>query len=103
MVDRLRSPYAGRKNPTKATTIQLKLDSDMRHRLDQLAAVTKRTPDSLAQQAIRDFLDVNERAAHAIQEALGKADQPGAKFIDHEEVDTWPASWGRAHEDKPPE
>ena len=37
-----------------------------------------------------------------IKKAVEKADKPGAKFIDHEEVEAWLKTWGTKKERKPP-
>jgi len=72
----------------------LRLDADTLRRLDKLASTTDRSKASLAAQAVKDYLDLNEWQTKAISEAVKRADQPNAKFFDHEEVEAWLATWG---------
>ncbi len=72
----------------------LRLDAGTLQRLDRLAAMTERSKAWPAAQAIRDYIELNEWQTRAIGAALRKADRRGAKFIDHEKVDAWLATWG---------
>ena len=47
-------------------------------------------------EAVKEYLDINEWQIAEIKQAIEEADKPGAKFIDHEKVK---AKWGakRAH------
>lgn len=76
----------------------LRLDADTLRRLDKLASTTDRSKASLAAQAVKDYLDLNEWQTKAISEAVKRADQPDAKFFDHEEVEAWLATWGTPQE-----
>ncbi|MGH7813697.1 MAG: CopG family ribbon-helix-helix protein [Candidatus Binataceae bacterium] len=80
----------------------LRLDASELRRLDKLAGATARSKAWLAAQAIRDYLDLNEWQVRAIEAAVKTADRPGAKFIEHDQVDAWLASWGTAKESARP-
>jgi RHH-type transcriptional regulator, rel operon repressor / antitoxin RelB len=84
-------------------TMTLRLDAATLRRLDRLAAATDRSKAWLAAQAVKNFLDLNEWQTEAINQALTRANSPDAKFIDHEQVDAWLATWGKPDEAKPPQ
>jgi len=52
--------------------------------------------------AINGFIEANEWQIREIKKAVEKADQPDAKFIDHEDVVAWLDSWGAKNEKKRP-
>ena len=80
----------------------LRLDPGTLRRLDELAQATDRSRAWLAAQAVRTYLDLNEWQIQAIREAVERADRRDTKFLTHDEVDTWLATWGTPPERKPP-
>jgi RHH-type rel operon transcriptional repressor/antitoxin RelB len=80
----------------------LRLDATVLRRLERLAIVTDRTKAWLAAEAVKTYLDLNEWQTGAIREAVTKAGRRDAKFVSHEEVDAWLATWGTTRERKPP-
>ncbi|MHA1734021.1 MAG: hypothetical protein ACTSU5_18930 [Promethearchaeota archaeon] len=44
------------------------------------------------------FLDLNEWQVKATEEALERADGPGASFVDHGDVKAWVEGWGTGGE-----
>ncbi len=80
----------------------LRLEPAILRRLDQLARATDRSRAWLAAQAVRTYLDLNAWQVAAIREAVERADRRGARFLTHEEVDIWLATWGTSQERKPP-
>jgi predicted transcriptional regulator len=84
------------------TTLTIRIDDKTKKRLDNLARATARTKSYIVANAIKDFLQVNEWQIQAIKKAVRKADQPGAKFVDHEKVTKWLDSWGTENELEPP-
>ncbi len=91
-----------RKNTTSSKTMTLRLDAGTLQRLDRLAAMTERSKAWLAAQAIKDYIELNEWQTRAIHAAVRNADRRGTKFIDHEKVDAWLATWGTPQESEPP-
>jgi RHH-type rel operon transcriptional repressor/antitoxin RelB len=83
-------------------TMTLRLDADTLARLDELAQATDRSKAWLAAQAVKAYIAVNERQTQAIRDAVKRANRRDARFVGHEEVDAWLASWGTAQERKPP-
>ena len=57
-----------------STTMTIRLEPELKGRLDQLADVTNRSKSFLAAEAIRDFIELNEWQLQEIKEALKEAD-----------------------------
>ena len=57
-----------------------------RKRLDAIVLATRRTKSVVIEEALDQYLDVNEWQIKGIQEALAEADSPDADWVDHEEV-----------------
>ncbi len=61
--------------------VTLRLDPDVRKRLDKLAKATDRSRAALAAEAVRQFVELNEWQIAAIQEGIRDAEK--GRFIDH--------------------
>lgn len=57
-----------------STTMTIRLDDEVKDRLENLAVATKRSKSFLAAEAIRAFVDSNEWQIVEIQSALKEAD-----------------------------
>ena len=57
-----------------STTITVRLEDEVRDRLDQLAEATQRSKSFLAAEAIRAFVETNEWQIGEIRAALREAD-----------------------------
>ena len=57
-----------------STTMTIRLDDEVKERLDQLSAATQRSKSYLAAEAIRAFVDTNAWQIREIQAALTEAD-----------------------------
>ncbi|TAK55449.1 MAG: ribbon-helix-helix protein, CopG family [Gammaproteobacteria bacterium] len=57
-----------------STTMTIRLDDEVKERLDQLSAATQRSKSYLAAEAIRVFVDTNAWQIREIQAALTEAD-----------------------------
>ncbi len=62
-------------------TVALRLDTETRKRLDQLAKTTERSRSALAAEAVKQFLELNEWQIAAIRE--GEQQANAGQFIDH--------------------
>ncbi len=80
----------------------LRLDPGTLRRLDELAQATDRSKAWLAAQAVRTYLALNEWQIKAIHGAVERADRRDAKFLTHDDVAAWLATWGASQEGKPP-
>ena len=56
-----------------STTMTIRLDDDVKHRLDVLAAATQRSKSFLAAEAIRAFVETHERQIGEVQAAIQEA------------------------------
>ena len=61
--------------------VTLRLEPDIRKRLDKLAKATERSRAALAAEAVRQFVELNEWQIAAIEEGVREADK--GHFIDH--------------------
>jgi len=57
-----------------STTLTIRLESDLKDRLDDLANATNRSKSFLAAEAIQEFVDLNEWQLQEIKTALAEAD-----------------------------
>jgi RHH-type rel operon transcriptional repressor/antitoxin RelB len=80
----------------------IRVDRKTKTRLEKLAEATDRTKSYLAAEAIRAYVELNEWQIAEIKKAVKEADTPSARWVDHEEVQKWLASWGISRERKPP-
>lgn len=70
----------------KAASITVRVKPATRKRLDAIARATRRTKSFVIEEALEQYLEVNEWQIKGIQEALLEADAPDADWVDHEEV-----------------
>ncbi len=83
-------------------TMTLRLDDDTLARLDELAQATDRSKAWLAAEAVKTYVALNQWQTKAIRDAVTRANRRNARFVSHNEVDAWLASWGTRKERKPP-
>jgi len=57
-----------------STTMTIRLDDDLKARLENLAEATHRSKSFLATEAIRDFIELNEWQIQEIKAAISEAD-----------------------------
>ena len=74
-----------------STTMTIRLDDDVKDRLEHLADATKRSKSFLAAEAIRAFVDSNEWQIAEIQTALKEAD--AGDFASDEDVAAVARKW----------
>ncbi len=75
-----------------STTMTIRLDPELKNRLDQLAEATNRSKSFLAAEAIRDFIDLNEWQVQEIKDSLKEADN--GDFATDEDVANTVRKWG---------
>ena len=75
-----------------STTMTVRLEPELKQRLDRLADATKRSKSFLAAQAIRDFVDLNEWQVQEICNAIAEADRED--FAGEDEVKEVLGKWG---------
>ena len=73
------------------TTMTIRLNTDLKQQLDQLAKATNRSKSYLAVEALRDFVEVNQWQIQEITDALKEADD--GDFASEAEVNKVISKW----------
>ncbi|MFO1425548.1 MAG: CopG family ribbon-helix-helix protein [Steroidobacteraceae bacterium] len=76
-----------------STTITIRIDPDVKDRLDRLAEATQRSKSFLAAEAIRGFVDTNEWQIGEVRAALKEAD--AGDFATDKDVAALARKWKR--------
>jgi predicted transcriptional regulator len=79
-----------------ATPLSLRLDPEIRERLQREAHAEDRSLSYIAQKAIISFFNAKDNKKQAIMEALAEADN--GIFISDEAMTAWVESWGTDNE-----
>ena len=79
-----------------AAPFSLRLDADLRARLDKEAVHADRSASYIASKAIEAFLDARAEKRRAVEVAFAEAEK-GA-FVSAEAMDAWMDSWGEPDE-----
>jgi RHH-type transcriptional regulator, rel operon repressor / antitoxin RelB len=74
-----------------SSTMTIRIDDEVKERLDQLAASTHRSKSFLAAQAVREFVETNEWQVAEIKDALAEAD--AGDFASDKEVAALARKW----------
>ncbi len=69
---------------SQSTTMTIRLDAELKSRLDKLAEITHRSKSYLATEAVRDFIELNEWQIRETEAAINEAD--AGDFAPDEEV-----------------
>jgi predicted transcriptional regulator len=69
----------------------VRLEPELKQRLEQLAQATERSKSFLAAQAIREFVDLNEWQVQEIRNAIAEADR--GEFASEDEVKEVLGKW----------
>jgi predicted transcriptional regulator len=85
----------------RTTELTLRLRPELLASLDELAGATQRSRTELAEEALAQYLDVQNWQIEGIRAAIEEADR-GAPGIPHERVAEWLGSWGTDDELPPP-
>lgn len=75
-----------------STTMTIRLEEELKGRLDQLAKVTQRSKSYLAAKAIQDFVELNEWQVQEIKAAIKEADE--GDFASEEQLNKTLGKWG---------
>jgi RHH-type transcriptional regulator, rel operon repressor / antitoxin RelB len=79
-----------------STTFTVRVEPNVKKRLEKLAKSTGRSRSFLAAQALNAYLDVNEWQVAGIKRAIASLDHGAG--ISHKDVQGWVDSWGRKRE-----
>ena len=85
------------------STVQfsIRIDPEIKARLDRQAKLEDRSAAYVAQRAIDDYVSKQEHLLEMVRLAEIEADK--GVFISEEKMDAWVASWGTEKELPPPE
>ena len=75
-----------------STTMTIRLEPELKNRLDQLSEATHRSKSFLAAEAIKEFVELNEWQVQEIKSALKEADD--GDFATNEEMKNTLGKWG---------
>lgn len=78
-------------------TLTIRLQSAVSERLDALASRTGRSSTELAEEALAEYLAVQEWQIAAVEAAVREADA-GVVPVEHARVVAWMESWGTDNE-----
>jgi RHH-type transcriptional regulator, rel operon repressor / antitoxin RelB len=79
-----------------STTFTVRVEPNVKKRLEKLAKSTGRSRSFLAAQALNAYLDVNEWQVAGIKRAIASLDHGAG--ISHKDVQDWVDSWSRKRE-----
>ena len=74
-----------------STTFTLRVETDVKKRLEKLAKSTGRSRSFLAAKALSEYLDVNEWQVAGVRRAMSSLDRGAG--ISHDHVKAWVDSW----------
>lgn len=83
------------------TPFSIRLDSEIKARLEKEAELEDRSAGYVAQKAIEDYLDAKDFFRSEMEAAIAEADK--GIFISGEAVHRWIESWDTENELPPPE
>lgn len=70
----------------KAASLTVRVKPETRARLEKLAESTHRSKSYVIEDALEQYLDLNEWQVQGVRDAVREADSPTAEFVDHDEV-----------------
>jgi len=76
----------------RSTTLTIRLESDLKGRLDALSTATRRSKSFLAAEAVREFIELNEWQITEIEQAVKEAD--AGDFASDWEMGAIFSKWG---------
>ena len=87
-----------------AKPVSVKLDPDIRARIEELARNRRRTPHWLMREAIEEYLDREEKRENLRREALAAWEkfQDDGLHLTAEEADAWLAGLAAGRDEDPP-
>jgi predicted transcriptional regulator len=83
------------------TPFSIRLDTEVKAKLEQEARFEDRSAGYIAQKAIEDYIDTKAYFREEMRAALVEADK--GVFISEEAMDAWMKSWDTDNELPPPE
>ena len=87
------------------TAVAIKIDEETKERYKDLALVKKRSPHWMMREAIRQYIDREEKQQSLRQDAINTWNeyQETGLHVTGDEVVKWLSGWGTENETDPPE
>jgi predicted transcriptional regulator len=79
-----------------STTFTVRVEPNVKKRLEKLARSTGRSRSYLAAEALNDYLDLNEWQVAGVRQAMTSLDR--GEGVSHKAVKDWVKSWGGKRE-----
>jgi len=76
----------------QSTTMTIRLEPELKARLDKLSAATRRSKSFLAAEAVREFIELNEWQIEEVRAAVKEAD--AGDFASEQEIRAVFNKWG---------
>jgi len=77
---------------SQSTTMTIRLEPELKSRLDKLSTATHRSKSFLAAEAVREFVEINEWQIEEIKDGVKEAD--ANDFASNQEVQAVFNKWG---------
>jgi RHH-type transcriptional regulator, rel operon repressor / antitoxin RelB len=77
---------------SQSTTMTIRLEPELKSRLDKLAATTHRSKSFLASEAVREFIELNEWQIQELKAAIKEADD--SDFASDQDIKAVFNKWG---------
>ena len=77
---------------SQSTTMTIRLEPELKSRLDELSRATHRSKSYLAAEAVREFIEINEWQIEELKDAIKEADTED--FSSDQEVLAVFSKWG---------
>ena len=87
---------------SQSEVVTVRLNPELKAKLDALAESTRRSKSWLAAEAIAQYVEQETWQIQRIEEAVALADSPNAQWVEWDEVDAWLESWGAEDEQPAP-
>lgn len=84
----------------KTSPVSVRLDSTLNEQVSEIAEALDRPRSWVIEQAIKDFVALQQWQVAAIEEGIAAAD--AGRMVGHEAVAEWVRSWGGPNELPPP-
>lgn len=83
---------------SESTTVTVRLDAQLKTKLEALSQSTQRSKSWLAAEAIKAYIEQESWQIEQIEEAIQQANHPDTQWISNEDVSTWLNTWGTEDE-----
>jgi predicted transcriptional regulator len=80
----------------KTQPLSIRIEPELNEQVTAIARVLDRPKSWIIEQALRDYVEIQQWQLAAIDEGIAAAD--AGKLVDHEDVVAWVRSWGQPDE-----